>query len=434
MLLLNYKGVLEAISQEQINKMEEETNEALLKLLTKTGVGSEYTGWVEYPYSVTENDLGRVIKASKEIRKQSKILVVIGVGGSYLGAKAALTMLEGNQFKEQENEVIFVGNTFSSNYTYNVIDYIKDKDFSVNVISKSGTTTEPAVAFRIFRNLLKEKYGKDYNKRIFVTTTINKGALYNLAVDEGYEIFSIPEDIGGRYSVLTTVGLLPIAYKGIDIRAIIAGAKASFDVYTKTPYLDNDAMLYAAIRNLAYRNGKTVEILGLFEPGLHYLGEWYKQLFGESEGKDGKGLYPTFNTYTTDLHALGQYVQDGERLFLETFIHVDRPTNDLMVPKEESDFDGINYLTNLTLNEINKRAKMGTIKAHKSGGVPVVDIRMPEMTPYYFGYLTFFLMLSCGISGYLLGVNPFDQEGVEAYKNNMFGMLGRPGYEKYKQD
>ena len=431
MLLLNYKGVLEYISQEQINKLEDETNDALVKLLTKTGVGSEATGWIEYPYSVDEEDLKKIIKASKQIRKQSNILIVIGVGGSYLGAKAGLTMLDQNPFRKQEPEVIFVGNTFSSNYTYDVLDYIKDKDFSINVISKSGTTTEPAVAFRIFRNLLKEKYGSEYNKRIFTTTTIGKGALYELAVDEGYEIFPIPEDIGGRYSVLTAVGLLPLAFRGIDIRAIIAGAKASFDVYSKTPYLENDAMLYAAIRNVAYRSGKTVEILGLFEPGLHYLGEWYKQLFGESEGKDGKGLYPTFNTYTTDLHALGQYVQDGERLFLETFIHVDRPTNDLMVPKEASDFDGINYLTNLSLNEINKRAKMGTIKAHVSGKVPVIDIRMPEMTPYYFGYLTYFMMLSCGISGYLLGVNPFDQPGVEAYKNNMFAMLGKPGYEKY---
>lgn len=431
MLLLNYKGVLEFISQEQINKMEDETNDALVKLLTKTGVGSEATGWIEYPYSVDEEDLKKIIKASKQIRKQSNVLIVIGVGGSYLGAKAGLTMLDQNPFRKHETEVIFVGNTFSSNYTYDVLDYIKDKDFSINIISKSGTTTEPAVAFRIFRNLLKEKYGSEYNKRIYATTTIGKGALYQLAAEEEYEIFSIPEDIGGRYSVLTTVGLLPLAYRGIDIRAIIAGAKASFDVYSKTPYLENDAMLYAAIRNLAYRSGKTVEILGLFEPGLHYLGEWYKQLFGESEGKDGKGLYPTFNTYTTDLHALGQYVQDGERLFLETFIHVDRPTNDLMVPKEASDFDGINYLTNLSLNEINKRAKMGTIKAHVSGKVPVIDIRMPEMTPYYFGYLTYFMMLSCGISGYLLGVNPFDQPGVEAYKNNMFAMLGKPGYEKF---
>src|SRR5690554_4034638 len=434
MKLLNYTGVLDFISKESIESLEAEATEALHKLLNKTGEGSEFTGWVDYPYNVDNDEMKRVIQVSERLREQSEVLLVIGVGGSYLGAQAALSILDVNPLKKKDKEVIFVGNTFSSDYTYNVYEYLKDKDFSINIISKSGTTTEPAVAFRIFKNLLKEKYGSKYNERIVATTTLNKGALYELAVTEGYEIFSIPEDIGGRYSVLTTVGLLPLAFRNIDIRAIIFGAKASFDVYTKTPYLDNDAMLYAAIRNLAYRNGKTVEILGLFEPGLHYLGEWYKQLFGESEGKDGKGLYPTFNTYTTDLHALGQYVQDGERLFLETFIHVDRPTNDLMVPKEESDFDGINYLTNLTLNEINKRAKMGTIKAHKSGGVPVVDIRMPEMTPYYFGYLTFFLMLSCGISGYLLGVNPFDQEGVEAYKNNMFGMLGRPGYEKYKQD
>src|SRR5690554_2884454 len=431
MKLLNYTGVLDFISKESIESLEAEATEALHKLLNKTGIGSEYTGWVEYPYSVDDTELKRITNIGQEIRDKSEVLLVIGVGGSYLGAKAALSLLDLNPLKKKDKEVIFVGNTFSSDYTYNVYEYIKDKDFSINIISKSGTTTEPAVAFRIFRNLLKEKYGSEYNKRIYATTTLNKGALYNLAVDEGYEIFSIPEDIGGRYSVLTTVGLLPLAFRGIDIRAIIFGARAAFDNYTKSPYLENDAMLYASIRNLAYRSGKTVEILGLFEPRLHFLGEWYKQLFGESEGKDRKGLYPSFHTYTTDLHSLGQYVQDGERLFLETFIHVEKPANDMMIPREVDDFDGINYLTKFSLNEINKRAKMGTIKAHVSGEVPVLDITLPEMTPYYFGYLVYFMMLSCGVSGYLLGVNPFNQDGVEAYKNNMFAMLGRPGYEKY---
>ena len=432
MKLLNYKGVLDFISQEQIDGIEEETTNALVKLMTKTGEGSEYTGWVEYPYNVDNEEIKRILKVSEDIKKNSEVLLVIGIGGSYLGAMAALSLLAPNPLKSKETEVIFIGNTFSSSYTYDVMDYIKDKDFSINIISKSGTTTEPAVAFRLFRNLLKEKYGKGYNKRIIATTTLNKGALYNLSVEEGYEIFSIPEDIGGRYSVLTAVGLLPLAFKGIDIQQMLAGAKTALDNYTTLPYSENDAMLYAAIRNLAYRDGKTVEILGLFEPGLHYLGEWYKQLFGESEGKDGKGLYPTFNTYTTDLHALGQYVQDGERLFLETFVHVERPRNDLNIPREVSDYDGINYLTKFSLNEINKRAMKGTIKAHVSGGVPVMDITLPDMTPYYFGYLVQFMMLSCAMSGYLLGVNPFDQPGVEAYKNNMFGMLGRPGYEKYK--
>lgn len=431
MKLLNYTGVLDFISKESIESLEAEATEALHKLLNKTGEGSEFTGWVDYPYNVDNDEMKRVIQVSERLREQSEVLLVIGVGGSYLGAQAALSILDVNPLKKKDKEVIFVGNTFSSDYTYNVYEYLKDKDFSINIISKSGTTTEPAVAFRIFKNLLKEKYGSKYNERIVATTTLNKGALYELAVTEGYEIFSIPEDIGGRYSVLTTVGLLPLAFRNIDIRAIIFGARAAYDNYTKSSYLENDALLYAAIRNLAYRAGKTVEILGLFEPRLHYLGEWYKQLFGESEGKDRKGLYPSFHTYTTDLHSLGQYVQDGERLFLETFIHVEKPANDMMIPREVDDFDGINYLTKFSLNEINKRAKMGTIKAHVSGEVPVLDITLPEMTPYYFGYLVYFMMLSCGVSGYLLGVNPFNQDGVEAYKNNMFAMLGRPGYEKY---
>lgn len=431
MKLLNYTGVLDFISKESIESLEAEATEALHKLLNKTGEGSEFTGWVDYPYNVDNDEMKRVIQVSERLREQSEVLLVIGVGGSYLGAQAALSILDVNPLKKKDKEVIFVGNTFSSDYTYNVYEYLKDKDFSINIISKSGTTTEPAVAFRIFKNLLKEKYGSKYNERIVATTTLNKGALYELAVTEGYEIFSIPEDIGGRYSVLTTVGLLPLAFRNIDIRAIIFGARAAYDNYTKSAYLENDALLYAAIRNLAYRAGKTVEILGLFEPRLHYLGEWYKQLFGESEGKDRKGLYPSFHTYTTDLHSLGQYVQDGERLFLETFIHVEKPANDMMIPREIDDFDGINYLTKFSLNEINKRAKMGTIKAHVSGEVPVLDITLPEMTPYYFGYLVYFMMLSCGVSGYLLGVNPFNQDGVEAYKNNMFAMLGRPGYEKY---
>ena len=432
MVRFDYKNILSFISMEQINGLETEANKALLKLLTKTGKGSEYTGWVEYPHSVDEVELDNIIQVAKQIKEQAKILIVIGIGGSYLGAKAGLEMLANNEFKETENEIIFVGNSLSSNYTSMVLKYIEDKDFSINVISKSGTTTEPAVAFRIFRKALKEKYGRDYNKRIYVTTTLNKGALYNLARDEGYQIFSIPEDIGGRYSFLTTVGLLPLAYKGIDIKSIIAGAKAAFDAYSRKPYLENDAMLYAAIRNLAYRSGKSVEILGLFEPSLHYLGEWYKQLYGESEGKDGKGLYPTFSTYTTDLHSLGQYIQEGERLFLETFIHIKKPISDLLVPSEENDFDGLNYLTHLSLNEINNIAKKGTMMAHVSGGVGVLDIIILEVSPYSFGYLTYFLMFSCGISGYLLGVNPFDQPGVEAYKNNMFALLGKPGYEKIK--
>lgn len=432
MILLNYKGVLDLIKEDSIKSIEAETLAAFDTLINKTGLGSDQTGWVEYPRTITNETLDEIIKVSKDMQKQSKILLVIGIGGSYLGAKAAITMFEASPFKKPEYEVIFAGNTFSSEYTEKVYDYLKDKDFSINVISKSGTTTEPAVAFRLFRKLLKDKYGKDFNKRIYVTTSLNKGALYKLAMDEGYKVFSIPEDIGGRYSVLTNVGLLPLAYYGIDIKEIINGAKGAYDEYMRTPFLENDAMLYAAIRNLAYRNGKTVEILGLFEPSLQYLGEWYKQLFGESEGKDGKGLYPSYNIYTTDLHALGQYVQDGQRIFLETFIHLKKASIDLDIPVEETNFDGLNYLTNLSLNEINRRAKSGTIKAHASGGVPVIDICIPEVSPYNFGFLVYFMMLSCGISGYLLGVNPFDQEGVEAYKNNMFGMLGKPGYENFR--
>jgi glucose-6-phosphate isomerase len=432
MVKLDYKNVLKFITQDQLNSIEDNVNEALLKLLTKTGVGSENTGWVEYPHSVSDLEIEKIINAANEIKKQAKVLIVIGIGGSYLGAKAGLDMLLGNRFKTRDNEIIFVGNTLSSNYTAYVMDYLKDKDFAINVISKSGTTTEPAIAFRIFSNLLKEKYGKDYNKRIYATTTYNKGSLYKLAVDEEYTIFTIPESIGGRFSVLTTVGLLPLAYRDVDIKKLIQGAKDAFEKYAKSPYLENDAMIYAAIRYLAYQSGKKLELLGLFEPNLHYFGEWFKQLFGESEGKEGKGLYPTFNIYTTDLHALGQYVQEGERLFLETFIHIDKPSQDLNIPYEEADFDGLNYLSHLSLNEINNIAKESTIRAHVSGEIPVIDLTVRDLSPYSFGYLVYFFMFSCAISGYLLGVNPFDQPGVEAYKNNMYALLGKPGYENFK--
>ncbi len=430
MKVLDYKGILNYISKKEIVAYEHRANKALVKLLTKSGLGSEFTGWVEYPFNYDEEEFKRVIATSKKIRKNSKVLVVIGIGGSYLGAKAALDLLGPSQYEKSDHEVIFVGNTFSSEYTNEIIEYLKDKDFSINVISKSGTTTEPAVAFRIFKKLLKEKYPNDYNKRIFATTTLNKGALFNLASTEGYEMFTIPEDIGGRYSVLTSAGLLPLAYMGIDVRAIMRGAKQAFEKYTKTPFLRNDAMLYAVIRNLAYDKGKSVEILAIFEPRLHYFTEWYKQLFGESEGKQHKGLYPTSHLYTTDLHSLGQYVQDGARLFIQTFLNINKPKTDINVPVEEKDFDGINYLTSFSLDEINKVAQKGTMQAHIDGLVPSLEINLPEMNPKNFGFIAYFMMITCAISGYLLDVNPFDQEGVETYKTNMFKLLGKPGFNK----
>lgn len=434
MKLLDYKNVLNFVSEDKIKKYEKEVMSAKDKLMNKTGEGNDYVGWVEYPNHISDEELNEINTAADEINKQSKVLVVIGIGGSYLGAKAAITMLRKYFKSKKELEVIFVGNTLSSTYTKEVLDYLQDKDFSVNVISKSGTTTEPAIAFRLLKTLLEAKYGTEYYKRVYCTTTFGKGALYQMAKANNYKIFSIPEDIGGRYSVLTPVGLLPIAASGIDITEVLKGAKDAYKAYTSKDYMENDALLYAAIRNLLYKSGKLIEVLVSYEPKLSYFGEWYKQLFGESEGKDQKGVYPSSVLYTTDLHSLGQFIQDGKRDLFETVINVLKPGEDLVIEKEEKDFDKLNYLADKSLDEVNKQAINGTILAHVDGGVPNILINMSNISAYNFGYLVYFFEYSCGISGYLLGVNPFNQEGVEAYKKNMFALLGKEGYEKLGEE
>jgi glucose-6-phosphate isomerase len=434
MKLLNYKNALKFVSEKEINNIAGEVLAAKEKLLNKTGLGNDFLGWVDYPEKEVFTDFERICEAAKRIRQDSEVLLVIGIGGSYLGAKAGLSMLSPYFLKSSGTKVIFVGNTLSPAYSKEILDYLQDKDFSINIISKSGTTTEPAIAFRLFRNLLQNKYGASSNKRIYATTTIGKGVLYRVAKEKGYEIFPIPEDIGGRYSVLTAVGLLPLATSGIDIKAIIEGAQAERRACLNQPYLKNDALLYAAIRNILYRKGKEIEIFVTYEPKLKYLGEWYKQLFGESEGKSGKGLFPASVIYTTDLHSLGQYIQDGKRILFETVLNIEKPEKDVLLEAEAGDFDGLNYLSGKMLDIVNKQALKGTVLAHVDGNVPNLILNLPEISAYEFGRLVYFFMFACGVSGYLLGINPFDQEGVEAYKKNMFALLGKPGYEALSEE
>jgi glucose-6-phosphate isomerase len=432
--MLDYKNALKFVSKQQLENLEKQAIIAKEQLLHKTCLGNEYVGWVDYPNLLTEDQLKAIAAAAKAIKNQSSVLLVIGIGGSYLGAKSALSMLKGYFPENDELEILFVGNTLSSTYTKSVLTYLENKDFSINVISKSGTTTEPAIAFRIFRNLLVKKYNENYFERIYCTTTIGKGVLYSEAINNNYQIFSIPEDIGGRYSVLTPVGLLPMACGGIDIYQVIHGATTAFYDFSKHNFWENDALLYACLRKALFDQGKLIEIMVFYEPKLNYIGEWYKQLFGESEGKNHLGLFPVSVTYSTDLHSLGQYVQDGKRHLFETVIQIEKPEEDLFIPQDDLDLDQLNYLTKFSLDEINTQATKGAVLAHVDGNVPNIVINVPEINPYYFGYLVYFLMVSCGVSGALLGVNPYTQEGVEAYKKNMFALLGKPGFEKLKEE
>lgn len=432
--MLDYKQVLPFVSKKQIEAMESQALSAREQLLHKTCLGNDFVGWVDYPNLLSEATLKAIVEASKKITDNSQVLLVIGIGGSYLGAKSALSMLEGYLNQKQGLEILFVGNTLSSTYTKAIYDYLENKDFSINVISKSGTTTEPAIAFRLFRGLLQKKYGASFNERIYCTTTIGKGVLYSEAVNNNYQIFSIPEDIGGRYSVLTPVGLLPMACRNLDIYQVIKGATSAFFDFSQKNFWENDALLYASLRKILYDQGKLVEMMVYYEPKLHYLGEWYKQLFGESEGKDHQGLLPVSANYSTDLHSLGQYVQDGKRHLFETILNIETPEDNITIPIDNLDFDQLNYLTKYSLDQINKQAMIGTMMAHVDGGVPNIVINIPEISPYYYGYLVYFFMVSCGISAALLGVNPYNQPGVEAYKQNMFALLGKPGLEKLKEE
>lgn len=419
---LTYSGVLDDFSS-----VETKALEALKALQVGDRPGNDFLGWVELPTKYDKEEFDRIKRVTAKIRNDSEVLVVIGIGGSYLGARAVIEALSKRFRPEKELQVLFAGNHLSSTELLELLEYIQDKQVSLNVISKSGTTTEPAIAFRFLKKFMEDKYGKiEAADRIYVTTDKSKGALKQLADDEGYESFVVPDDVGGRYSVLTAVGLLPIAAAGIDIDQLMKGAKVA-----QTEYLvedpENNAVRYAIVRKLLYDGGKDIEILVNYEPRLHYIAEWWKQLFGESEGKDGKGIYPASAGFTTDLHSLGQLIQDGKRNLFETVINIEKPRYDLKILEDSEDLDGLNYLAGNTVDYVNKKAIEGTLMAHVDGGVPNLRISMPELNEYNLGKLLYFFMVSCGISGYLNEVNPFDQPGVEAYKKNMFKLLGKPG-------
>ena len=402
----------------------------------KKGPGSDYLGWVTLPYDYDKEEFSRIKQAAQRIRSHSDALIVIGIGGSYLGARAAIEALS-HSFHNQMNDntqIYFAGQNISSTYISHLLEMLEGKDISINVISKSGTTTEPAIAFRIFRDYLEKKYGKEEaKKRIFVTTDKEKGALKQLATEEGYETFVIPDDVGGRYSVLTAVGLLPIAAAGLDIDKMMQGAQAAADKYNNADLATNQSYQYAAVRNALYRKGKTIELLVNYEPALHYVSEWWKQLYGESEGKDQKGLFPASVDFSTDLHSMGQYVQEGRRDLIETVVQVAKPKVELTIREDAANLDGLNFLAGKTMDEVNKNAFQGTVLAHVDGGVPNMVVELDELNEFTFGELVYFFEKACGISGLLMGVNPFDQPGVEAYKKNMFALLGKPGYEAEKE-
>lgn len=433
-LKLNTKYLNDFITDSDYTAIADEIKAAHQKLVSKTGEGNDFLGWVDLPVNYDKAEFARIEKAAEKIRKDSKVLVVIGIGGSYLGARAAIEFCKSQNYNllcKDTPQILFSGNSISSAALNEIIALCEGKDFSVNVISKSGTTTEPAVSFRVFRELLEKKYGKEEAaKRIYVTTDKAKGTLKELSDKEGYETFVVPDDVGGRYSVLTAVGLLPIAAAGIDIAAMMQGAADARDAYTSDDLSENDCCKYAAIRNILYRKGKAVEMMVAYEPDYTMMNEWFKQLFGESEGKCGKGLFPASAVFSTDLHSMGQYIQEGERLLFETAVVFDKPKTEVTIGTEESNADGLNFLAGKTMAFVNRKAFEGTVLAHVDGGVPNVVLELPEMDAYNFGWLVYFLETVCAISGYTLGVNPFNQPGVESYKRNMFALLGKPGYEE----
>ena len=436
----DYSKALKFFNQSEIDCMQSYIDVAHDMLHDKTGLGNDFLGWVDLPKNYDKEEFNRIKRVSEKIKSDSDVLLVIGIGGSYLGARAAIEMI-GHSFRNnllksdrKSPEIYFVGNNISSTYIMDLFDIIKDKDISINVISKSGTTTEPAISFRIFKDFLEKKYGKlEASKRIYATTDAKNGALRQLANEEGYETFIIPNDVGGRFSVLTAVGLLPIAVSGTDIDKIIKGAKDAYETFKNKDLKVNESYQYAVIRNILHKKGKNIELLVNYEPQLHYIGEWWKQLFGESEGKNNKGIFPATVDFSTDLHSMGQYIQEGQRILFETVINVENSRRDITIEKLDIDLDELNYLAGKTLNFINHKATQGTILAHTDGNVPNLVINIPRLDEYNFGYLVYFFEKACAISGYLLGVNPFDQPGVEAYKRNMFALLGKYGYEKERE-
>lgn len=424
------------VKRHEIENLKEQVRQLHHMLHNKTGAGNDFLGWLDYPKDYDQGEFQRIVDVAERIRKNSDAFIIIGIGGSYAGARAAIEMV-GHTFhnllpKEKRNapEIYFVGHNLSATYYQHLMEVIENKDVSICVISKSGTTTEPAIAFRLLRAYMEQKYGEaEANQRIYAVTDGQKGALRQLAREKGYETFVIPDDIGGRYSVLTAVGLLPIAVAGIDIRQIMAGAKDAWEAYHGEDLEGNPCYQYAALRNILYSKGKVIEVLASYEPSLHYLAEWWKQLYGESEGKDGKGIFPASVEFSTDLHSMGQLLQDGRRNIFETVLRIEKPKEDIRIVEDEDNVDGLNFLSLKSLNEVNDHAFEGTLLAHTDGGVPNLVISIPEATPYYFGKLVYFFEKACAMSGYILGVNPFDQPGVEDYKKNMFALLGKPGYE-----
>ncbi len=437
----DYSKTARFIRAEEVQSMSRIVDAARKELVEKDGLGNDFLGWIDLPVDYDKEEFDRIKKAAKKIQEDSEVLLVIGIGGSYLGARAAIEFLRhgfyNNVSKEVRKtpEIYYVGNSISSSYIQGLVDVIGDRDFSVNMISKSGTTTEPAIAFRVFKEMLEKKYGKkEAAGRIYATTDRAKGALKKVADEEGYETFVVPDDVGGRFSVLTAVGLLPIAVSGADIDKLMEGAASGRELALNQPFESNDALQYAAVRNILHRKGKTVEILANYEPSLHYVSEWWKQLYGESEGKDQKGIFPASVDLTTDLHSMGQFIQDGSRIMFETVLNVEKSRVELTIGKEEVDLDGLNYLAGKTVDFVNKSAMNGTILAHTDGNVPNLMVTIPEQNEFYLGQLFYFFEFACGVSGYVSGVNPFNQPGVESYKKNMFALLGKPGYEKEREE
>ena len=434
-LKFNYRNVLPFIDDNDLKEIQKEVINARQILDEKNGPGNQYLGWLDLVEEIDQKLISDINDVAKKIRKQSKVLVVIGIGGSYLGAKAAIEYMKPYFSKRSSMEIIFAGQNLSSTYLYELIDYLKNKDFTINVISKSGTTTEPAIAFRLLKQLLESKFTQEEVKnRIIATTDEYKGALRMLSETEGYKTFVVPDDIGGRYSVLTPVGLLPIAVAGININQMIKGAIKAKKAYSLKNLYKNDAHMYVALRNLLYRKGFSLELMVNNEPRLNYFSEWWKQLFGESEGKNLKGLFVSSASFTTDLHSLGQFIQEGKKVLFETIIEIEKPNKDIEIEHDKLDLDGLNYLTGKTVDDVNKQALKGTMLAHLEGQTPNMLFTVPEVSSYSFGYLVYFFELACGISGYVLGVNPFNQPGVESYKRNMFALLEKPGFESLTEE
>ena len=437
----DYSRAASFIGENEVESMKKLALDAKEVLVSKTGAGNDFLGWIDLPVNYDKEEFARIKQAAARIQNDSEVLVVIGIGGSYLGARAAIEFLRHSFYNVVDKsirktpEIYFVGNSISSTYIKHLIDVIGDRDFSINMISKSGTTTEPAIAFRVFKEMAEKKYGKEgAAKRIYATTDKARGSLKNLANEEGYESFVVPDDVGGRFSVLTAVGLLPIAVSGADIDKLMEGAAEGRKMALEAPFEENDAVKYAALRNILLRKGKGIEILANYEPCAHFVSEWWKQLYGESEGKDRKGIFPASVDLTTDLHSMGQFIQDGARTMFETVLNIETSREEIIIGEEPVDLDGLNYLAGKNVDFVNKSAMNGTILAHTDGQVPNFMVNVPEVNEFYLGELFYFFEFACGVSGYLLGVNPFNQPGVESYKKNMFALLGKPGYEAQREE